>query len=137
MHFLMKLDKQYNQVHTNLLMLQNLPSIQDVYRMLLLEECHRELSTDHLPIEPMAFGAEKWRTAINGGSQKYSPRDKNKPLEVQENLNIFVTTAKFMGTLLIDALKSMGTPTNLNVSLGNKMLIETMTQALPWNPLLI
>ena len=137
MHFLMKLDKQYNQVHTNLLMLQDLPSIQDVYRMLLLEECHRKLSTDHLPIEPMAFGAVKWRTAINGGSQKYSPRYKNKPLEVQENLNIFVTTAKFMGTLLIDALKFMGTPTNLNLSLGNKMLIETMMQALPWNPLLI
>ena len=27
MHFLMKLDKQYSQVHTNLLMLQDLPSI--------------------------------------------------------------------------------------------------------------
>ena len=51
----MKLRKQYSQVHTHLLMLQELPNIQDVYRMLLQEECYMEISTENIPSEPMAF----------------------------------------------------------------------------------
>lgn len=76
MHFLMKLDKQYNQVRTHLLMLQELPNIQDVYRMLLQEECHREISTENIPSEPMAFGADRRKLYNHGVLPK--PHDKHK-----------------------------------------------------------
>ena len=78
MHFLMKLDKQYSQVRTNLLILQDLPSIQDVYCMLLQEECHREMSTNQLPADPMALVVDKRRMNNYGAPLRYSSQDKTK-----------------------------------------------------------
>lgn len=47
--------------------------------MLLQEECHKEVSTHHLPTNPMAIVVEKRRTSPYGGQHKYSYQDKTKP----------------------------------------------------------
>ena len=62
MTFLMNLDPQFNQVRTNLLMNKELPDVSEVYRMLLQEESHKDLSKPQLLVEPMAFITDKWKT---------------------------------------------------------------------------
>lgn len=44
MNFLMKLDPKYNQVRTNVLMMNELPSASLIYRLLQQEERHKEVS---------------------------------------------------------------------------------------------
>lgn len=112
MHFLMKLDKQYSQVRTNLLMLQDLPSIQDVYRMLLQEECHREVSTQQLPSDLMAFVVDKRRSNTYGGPHKYSYQDKPKPSFSSRKPPYFCEHCKVHGIRLIVVSRSMATPTS-------------------------
>ena len=59
MTFLMKLDPQFNQVRTNILMTKELPDVIEVYRMLLQQESHKELSKVPNLSEPMAFSTDK------------------------------------------------------------------------------
>ena len=59
--FLMKLDQEYSQVRSTLLMPKELPDVTKVYHMLLQEECHKGINKPVNTIEPMAFATEKWR----------------------------------------------------------------------------
>ena len=62
MSFLMKVDDQYSQVKTNVLMLPELPNVPTAYRMLYQEQKHKELARLHvssLPSNSMAFTASK------------------------------------------------------------------------------
>ncbi|CAO2832574.1 unnamed protein product [Amaranthus hypochondriacus] len=60
--FLMKLDQEYSQVRSNLLMHKDLPNVTKVYRMLLQEEYHKGINRVTNEIEPIAFATEKWRS---------------------------------------------------------------------------
>ena len=66
MIFLMKLDLQFNQVRSNLLMHKDLLDVSEVYRMLLQEESHKDHSKNQTPMEPMAYGTDKWKTPHHG-----------------------------------------------------------------------
>ena len=65
MTFLMKLDPQFNQVRSSLLMHKDLPDVAEVYRMLLQEESHKDLSKPQISVEPMAFASDKWKSTLN------------------------------------------------------------------------
>ena len=52
LNFLMKLDNHFNQVHTNILMMDQLPTISQAFRLLLQEYCHKELSKCNTPEFP-------------------------------------------------------------------------------------
>lgn len=71
MTFLMKLDPQFNQVRTNLLMTKELPDVTEVYRMLLQEESHKELSKVPILSEPMAFSTDKRKYNEKGKKPSY------------------------------------------------------------------
>ncbi|XP_074374775.1 uncharacterized protein LOC141715196 [Apium graveolens] len=60
MFFLMKLNNNYSNVRSNILMMDTLPSLPQAYRMLLQEQRHREISRI-VPniVESTAFAAEK------------------------------------------------------------------------------
>ena len=45
-YFLMKLDPQFNQVHTNILMMPELPTASIAYCLLLQEQRHKEISQE-------------------------------------------------------------------------------------------
>ena len=56
MHFLIKLDDHFGQVRTNILMMDQLPTISQANRLLLQEQYHKELSKFHTSIvNSMAF----------------------------------------------------------------------------------
>lgn len=97
MQFLMKLDPQYSQIRTNLLMLPDLPSIQDVYRMLLQEECHRELSTDHQTTKPMAFGVDRRKLPSNATHFKHQHQDKHHTNTPSRKPSCFYDHCKIVG----------------------------------------
>lgn len=60
MHFLMKLDSKYNQVRTNILMMDDLPNASIVYRLLQQEERHKEFNKLAVTsTESMAFAVDR------------------------------------------------------------------------------
>ena len=63
MAFLMKLDPQFNQAKSNLLMSKDLPDVSDVYCMLLQEESHKDFNKNDTTLEPMTLAADKWKTS--------------------------------------------------------------------------
>ncbi|CAO2834773.1 unnamed protein product [Amaranthus hypochondriacus] len=59
-HFLMRLDDQFDQARTNILMMKELPTAQGAYRILVQEERHKNISkTAAVSTESMAFVADK------------------------------------------------------------------------------
>ncbi|CAO2830744.1 unnamed protein product [Amaranthus hypochondriacus] len=59
-HFLMKLESKYSQVRSNILMMAELPTIAQAYRILMQEQKHQEISnTDEGRNNSLAFGANK------------------------------------------------------------------------------
>lgn len=58
----------------------------------------------------MAFGAEKRRSAINGGSQQYSPHDKNKATTNSRKPPYFCDNCKIHGLSIARCFKLHGYP---------------------------
>lgn len=75
--FLMKLDQDYSQIRSSLLMNKELPDITEAYRMLLQEEYHKGIHKTITAIEPMAFDSDRWnssqarRNSNNGKKPSY------------------------------------------------------------------
>lgn len=74
--FLMKLDKKYKQVRSNMLMMYDLPTLAQAYRILLQEETHLQLSSSGKDLnESLACRAEKRKfertNYKNGGTDTY------------------------------------------------------------------
>ena len=71
---LMKVDPQFNQVCSNLLTNKELHDVSEVYRMLLQEESHKDLTKPQIFVEPMASATDKWKNRhhdkINNNTQK-------------------------------------------------------------------
>lgn len=65
-HFLMRLNDQFNQVRTNILLMYDLPTIQSAYRMLVQEERHKDIAKIATPIESMAFTTERGKNYDKG-----------------------------------------------------------------------
>lgn len=78
--FLMKLDKRYKQVRSNMLMMPDLPSAAQAYRILLQEETHLHLSTSGGGLnETMAGRAEKRKFHERGNNRsQYAEGNKSK-----------------------------------------------------------
>ena len=59
-NFLMKLDEHYSQIRTNILMMDELPNPSQIYRLLMQEQRHKEISKmSVIPTEPAAFVVDK------------------------------------------------------------------------------
>ncbi|CAO2822842.1 unnamed protein product [Amaranthus hypochondriacus] len=78
--FLMKLDKKYKQVRSNMLMMPDLPTAAQAYMILLQEETHLQLSTSGGSFnEPMAYKENKRKFQERGNNKsQYSEGHKNK-----------------------------------------------------------
>ena len=63
--FLMRLDKKYSQVQSNMLMMVELPTSAQAYRILLQEETHLDLSTTK----------KKWFYGLQGWEKEVSRKD--------------------------------------------------------------
>ena len=76
----MKLDKRYKQVRSNMLMMPNLPSVAQAYRILLQEETHLQLSTSGGSLnETITCRAYKRKYYEKGNNRsQYSEGNKNK-----------------------------------------------------------
>lgn len=72
MLFLMKLNDDYVQARTNILMMQPLPNLSTTYRLLVQEERHQEVSGLVTQHHAMAFAAYDKR-------KHYERYDRNKP----------------------------------------------------------
>lgn len=77
--FLMKHDKKYKQVKSNMLMMADLPTLAQAYRILLQEETHLQLSSSGKDLnETLACRAEKKKfergNFKNGGSDNYKAK---------------------------------------------------------------
>ncbi|CAO2838684.1 unnamed protein product [Amaranthus hypochondriacus] len=60
MHFLMKVNDNFQQVRTNILMMEEAPSISQAYRLLLQEQRHKELKQLSTPMpDSMAFISDR------------------------------------------------------------------------------
>ena len=56
----MKLDDDYSQIRTNILMMDDLPNASQIYRLLMQEHRHKEISkVTTIPTESVAFFADK------------------------------------------------------------------------------
>lgn len=59
-NFLMKLDDKFSQIRTNILMMDDLPNPSQVYRLLMQEQRHKEISkVVVLPTDSVAFVTDK------------------------------------------------------------------------------
>lgn len=105
MAFLMKLDPQFHQVRSNLLMSKDLPDVSEVYRMLLQEESHKELNKHHTPVEPMTFATYKWK-----------PSHHTKPNHNGRRPSYFCDHCKIAGYNISRFFKLHGYPNNGKVN---------------------
>ena len=77
MTFLMKIDYQYHQVRSNLLMTKELQRVSKVYKMLLQEESHKDLRKSIVPLDTMAFNVDRRRSyGINSHKNQASGGNK-------------------------------------------------------------
>ena len=67
----MRLDEQYNQARTNILMMSELPTIQAAYRLLVQEERHRKICKITAPIESLAFFSDKRKNYDQGRNNEH------------------------------------------------------------------
>ncbi|XP_074362929.1 uncharacterized protein LOC141703260 isoform X2 [Apium graveolens] len=75
MIFLMKMSNEYANVRSHILMMDNLPSLAQVYRMLLQEQRHKEISKPFIPNESIAFAAERNQSNFRTpNSQRFTNR---------------------------------------------------------------
>lgn len=73
MHFLMKVNDSFQQVRTNILMMEQPPTISQAYRLLLQEQRHKELTHLSTPLpDPMAFVSDRKNTSHRNSSSKPS-----------------------------------------------------------------
>ncbi|CAO2816266.1 unnamed protein product [Amaranthus hypochondriacus] len=117
--FLMKLDPEYHQVRSTLLMHKDLPDVTEVYRMLLQEECHKGLNKTPPSIEPMALATDKWRNSLS----KRSPNTTKKP-------NYFCDNCKIPGHSIDRCFKIHGYPPKPKSTQGRKYAAFTTTDDL-------
>lgn len=75
--FLMRLDKKFGQVRSNMLMMTELPTSAQAYRILLQEETHLDLSTTETS-EPIACRVEKRKFQERGPNKNSTEFNKNK-----------------------------------------------------------
>lgn len=62
----MRLDEQYHQACTKILMMSELPTIQAAYRLLVQEERHKEICKATAPTESLAFLSDKKKNYDQG-----------------------------------------------------------------------
>lgn len=99
LHFLMKVNEQYAQVRSTILMMTELPNPTLAYRMLLQEQTHKELSHPNLvPTNSVAFFSDIKRFIKNG-----YPHDHHRPSTSGPH-----TTSKRYSNLFCDYCKING-----------------------------
>ena len=112
--FLMKLDPQFNQVRSSLLMHKDLPDVAEVYRMLSQEESHKDLS------KPMAFASDKWKSSLN-----------NKNTNNGKKLSYFCDHCKVSGHSFYRCFKIHSYPPNSRRQLTKKIATNMHTDPPP------
>lgn len=113
--FLMKLDPDYNQVRSTLLMNKDLPDVTEVYRILLQEECHKGIHKPVPTIEPMAFATEKWKSSPHRRNTNNGRRP-----------NYFCEHCKIAGHSIDRCFKIHGFP-NKNKSVPEKKFVAAVS----------
>ena len=99
LHFLMKVNEQYAQVRSTILMLTELPNPTLAYCTLLQEQTHKELSHPNLVLtDGVAFFSDKKRFIKNG-----YPNDHHRPSVSGKNL-----TSRRYSTFFCDYCKTNG-----------------------------
>lgn len=73
MQFLMKVNENYSNTRSNILMMNPLPPISQAYRLLVQEQKHKEISTAQQNSEALVFSTDSQRTFVSEASYtKYS-----------------------------------------------------------------
>lgn len=115
MQFLMKIDGKYSQVRINILMMPQLPTIGQAYRIVTQEEKHHELSKltpDN--IDFVAFGVDRRRSFTKFASNHFSEsgntqgRSFSRPLNNPQNGNRSITGFKRPNTYYYEHCKMSG-----------------------------
>ncbi|XP_074341664.1 uncharacterized protein LOC141679079 [Apium graveolens] len=77
MTFLMKMSNDFANVRSHILMMDNLPNLPQVYRMLLQEQRHKEISKVPNVHEPVAFAIDRTQNNFKQsfGSQNFNNRN--------------------------------------------------------------
>lgn len=110
--FLMKLDKKFKQVRSNMLMMPDLPIAAQAYRILLQEETHLMLSTNRgSNNESMACRVEKHKAQERGVSRSYNT-ESNK----SKKPHLWCDHCKMNGHVKEKCWKLVGYPPNHRLS---------------------
>ena len=115
MEFLMKMSPKYQHIRSNILMMKDLPSAADSYRILMKEQTHQELSKN--------TSSEEQETSIAyrvDNKSKYG--DKGKFVLTRKE-GITVTIVKFRGILWRDVGNFMAILQITNKIHGEKILL--------------
>ncbi|CAO2815585.1 unnamed protein product [Amaranthus hypochondriacus] len=110
MQFLMKLDSKYNQVRTNILMMNDLSSASIIYRLLQQEERHKEVSKlTPISTESMVFAVDRKKPYHK--THDHSPQERSMS-GTKRNTHYFCDHCKIPGHSIERCFKIHGYPSN-------------------------
>ncbi|CAO2816832.1 unnamed protein product [Amaranthus hypochondriacus] len=112
MHFLMKVNDTFHQVRTNILMMEEPPSISQAYRLLLQEQRHKALTQLANPLpEPMAFVSERNRSyPKHSASSSQKPPDRHNVSGIKRSSRYFCDHCQISGHSIERCFKVHGYP---------------------------
>ena len=114
--FLIRLDKKFGQVRSNMLMMAELPTSAQAYRILLQEKTHLDISSIETN-DSMVYRVNKRKFQENGSAKNNSEYGKAK----KQNF-FFVTILKLVVTLMIGVGKLLGIQQISKETLGREVV---------------
>ncbi|XP_057525820.1 uncharacterized protein LOC130805167 isoform X2 [Amaranthus tricolor] len=125
MQFLMKLDPKYNQVLTNILMMNELPNASIIYRLLQQEERHKEVSKlATTSTDSMVFAVDRRKHYHN--SHEHSTQERLMS-GTKRNAHYFCDHCKIPGHSIERCFKIHGYPSNSRRNFNTKVAAITQS----------
>ena len=127
MHFLMKVNDNFQQVRTNIFIMEQPPTISQAYRLLLQEQRHKELTQLSNPLpDPMAFVSERNRSyPKHSASFSRKPHERHNVSGIKRPSRYIFNHCKISGHSIECCFKVHGYPTSTKNGKRLSTLVHT------------